>query len=58
MEPSNHKLNDEEFFRIRKEILSLWPTGKEVDLGVCRSICVRSPNSVDRYDSRNKTIYD
>jgi methylaspartate mutase epsilon subunit len=33
MELKNERWSDEEFFAERKEILSLWPTGKEVDLG-------------------------
>jgi methylaspartate mutase epsilon subunit len=28
----NKRLSDDEFFRERKEVLALWPTGKEVDL--------------------------
>ena len=28
----NKKLNEEEFLKERKEVLALWPTGKEVDL--------------------------
>ena len=28
----NKKLTDEQFFKQREEVLSQWPTGKEVDL--------------------------
>jgi methylaspartate mutase epsilon subunit len=29
---TNRRLDDKEFFQERKEVLSMWPTGKEVDL--------------------------
>ena len=32
MNLKNKRLSDEEFFNLRKDILSHWPTGKEVDL--------------------------
>ena len=32
MEVRNKKLSDEEFERERKEVLGMWPTGKEVDI--------------------------
>ncbi len=32
MELRNERLSDEEFFRERKEVLAMWPTGKDVDL--------------------------
>ncbi|NMM63541.1 methylaspartate mutase subunit E, partial [Clostridium sp. P21] len=32
MELKNKKWTDEEFFEMRKEVLSQWPTGSEVDL--------------------------
>ncbi|MBZ9606595.1 methylaspartate mutase subunit E [Clostridium estertheticum] len=32
MELRNKKWTDEEFFEVRKEVVSQWPTGKEVDL--------------------------
>lgn len=32
MEIKNKKLNDDEFYAIREEILKQWPTGKDVDL--------------------------
>ena len=32
MEVRNKKLTDDEFERERKEVLGMWPTGKEVDL--------------------------
>ncbi|WP_125153957.1 methylaspartate mutase subunit E [Clostridium rectalis] len=32
MELKNKKWTDEEFFKIREEVLNQWPTGKEVDL--------------------------
>jgi len=32
MEIRNRRLSDEEFFEQRKEILAMWPTGREVDL--------------------------
>jgi methylaspartate mutase epsilon subunit len=32
MEVRNKRLSDEEFARQRKEVLAIWPTGKEVDL--------------------------
>ena len=32
MELKNKKWTDEEFFKVRKEVLNQWPTGKEVDL--------------------------
>jgi methylaspartate mutase epsilon subunit len=28
----NKRLSDEEFFRMREEVLAMWPTGREVDL--------------------------
>ena len=28
----NKKLRDDEFYKIRKEVLATWETGKEVDL--------------------------
>ncbi len=33
MELNNQRWSDEEFFKERKRILALWPTGKEIDLG-------------------------
>ena len=32
MKLKNKKLSEDEFFKIREEVLSQWPTGKEVDL--------------------------
>lgn len=32
MELKNKRLTEEEFFKIREEVLGQWPTGKEVDL--------------------------
>lgn len=32
MELQNKKWTEEEFFKVRKEVLAQWPTGKEVDL--------------------------
>ncbi|HEX2966091.1 MAG TPA: methylaspartate mutase subunit E [Syntrophorhabdaceae bacterium] len=32
MNVSNRRLTDEEFFNERKEVLAMWPTGKDVDL--------------------------
>jgi methylaspartate mutase epsilon subunit len=32
MEVRNRRLSEEEFFQQRKEVLAMWPTGKEVDL--------------------------
>ena len=32
MEVRNKRLSDEEFYKERKEVLAMWPTGKEVDL--------------------------
>ena len=32
MELKNKRWTDEEFFKVREEVLSQWPTGKEVDL--------------------------
>ncbi|MDR2483865.1 MAG: methylaspartate mutase subunit E [Treponema sp.] len=32
MELENKRINDDEFYKIRKEALAQWPTGKEVDL--------------------------
>ncbi len=32
MEVRNERLSDEEFFQERKEVLAMWPTGKDVDL--------------------------
>lgn len=32
MELKNKKWTDEEFFKVREEVLSQWSTGKEVDL--------------------------
>jgi methylaspartate mutase epsilon subunit len=32
MKTTNTRLDDKEFFRERKEVLAMWPTGKEVDL--------------------------
>ena len=32
MEVRNKRLTDEEFFKQRKEVLAMWPKGKELDL--------------------------
>ena len=32
MDLQNKKLSEEQFFKIREEILTHWPTGKDVDL--------------------------
>ena len=32
MEVRNRKWSEDEFYKVRKEVLSTWSTGKEVDL--------------------------
>ena len=32
MKLKNRKLTDDEFFKIREDVLTHWPTGKDVDL--------------------------
>ena len=32
MEFENKRIPDEEFYKIRKEVLTQWPTGKDVNL--------------------------
>ena len=32
MDIQNKRLNDEEFSKLRQEVLAQWPTGKDVDL--------------------------
>ena len=43
MEPNNKRWSDEEFFAAREKVLSLWPTGKEIDLEEAADYLKRLP---------------
>ncbi len=43
MELNNQRWSDEEFLAIRKEVLSLWPTGSEIDLDEAAEYLRRIP---------------
>ena len=44
MELRNRRWTEEEFFQMRKEVLSQWPTGREVDLDEAIEYHKKMPN--------------
>ena len=49
MELANRRWTEEEFFAVRKEVLSQWPTGKEVDFDEAIEYCRKVPPEKNSY---------
>ena len=49
MDIKNKKISDDEFYRIRAEVLTQWPTGKDVDFPEDMGIIIETPGFIPYY---------